>query len=169
MRRKGSTRIPSVDITTEGHLRVVVPPRSRKRTHRLKRSGENSPGCHPCQSRVRCSRGLTPKLDSSPPHGLADTPQFEPYLRRSKDSLPGGDTTAQFTIRASRIGCFCFLSFFFFFFLTKKISRKYFAVPFGRRRRRPISSERAKSFILFARIPFEHWVPVRSWERLHVF
>ena len=60
---------------------------------------------------------------------------------------PGGDTNAQFTIRASRIRRFCVLSFL----LTKKIPRKYVAVSFGRSRRRPISSKRAKSCILFVR------------------
>ena len=60
---------------------------------------------------------------------------------------PGGDTNAQFTIRASRIRRFCFLSCL----LTKKLPRTYFAVSFGRGRRRPISSKRAKSFIRFAR------------------
>ena len=68
-------------------------------------------------------------------------------LSEEQRHTPGGNTNAQFTIRASRIRRFCFLSFL----LTQKILRKYFAVCCGRERRRPISRQRAKSFICLAR------------------
>ena len=77
---------------------------------------------------------------------------------------PGGDTNAQLTIQASKIRRFCFLSFFF----AKRLI-KYFTVPFGRGQRRPISSKRANSCILFCTIPLGHWVPVRCREKVACF
>ena len=155
-RTRVSTRIPWEDNTTKGppqsdrpvglhpnrnqkaraHLRTQCPHKKRKRTPCLTRSDEKqswmspSPGLNSMLSRADSQAAL--------PSSTCSGKHTSNRAILSEEQRPLGAETQMPSSQFGHPGTrrFCFLSFL----LKKKILRKYFAVPFGRGRRRPISS-----------------------------